>query len=85
MENIIDLDFPSEAFADLLSECIRELLPDDEHHTGKTGPDSIKYRVIEHSLAIWPHRVHLLQATVAAAHSGGEYEKCGAGRHREEK
>ena len=57
-----------------LTECLGKVLANDEYHPAKACPNGIEHGIIEDGFPVWPHRVHLFQTAVTAAHSGCEDE-----------
>jgi len=68
---VIHLDPIGKPRADPVFEGLGEILPDDEDHPAETRADGIEDGVVENGFAIGAHRVHLLEAPVAGAHTGG--------------
>ena len=75
LKDIVDLNFIGKPRADSLLEGLCEILADDEDHAAEARADGIEDRIVEHGFTMRAHRVHLFEATVAAAHSGGEDEE----------
>ena len=56
-------------------ECLGEIPADDEDHPAEPGANGIIDRVVEHGLTVGAHRIHLFEAAITAAHSGGKDDK----------
>ena len=54
-----------------------EVFADDKHELTEAGVDGVVDRVVHDGLSLGAERVELLEATVAAAHTGSEQEKSG--------
>ena len=64
------------ALADAGLEIGIDLVLDDEAHLAETGAVRIKHRVVDDGVTHLVHCGYLLEAAEAAAHSGGEDNKC---------
>lgn len=79
LEGVVDCDFFGEAGADSFFEGFGEVLADDEDDFTEPGANGVEDGVVEDGFAVGAHGVHLFEASVAGAHSGGEDEECGFG------
>jgi hypothetical protein len=75
LEAVRGVDAPRIPRQDLLLEVLLEIAADDEHDLAEAGAERVEDGVVHHGLAVRPHRVELLEATVTAAHAGSEDEK----------
>ena len=47
-----------------------DLVLDDKDHRLKARPTGVVERVVNDKFPVWPHRIHLFQSTITAAHTG---------------
>ena len=62
---------------DGLLELLEEILADDVNDFAETGLHGVVDGIVNDGFAVRTDAVHLLESAVAAAHAGGEDEKCG--------
>ena len=58
-----------------------KVLANHEDYFRESRSDRIEYRVVEDSFPIGPHGIHLLKATITAAHASCENDECGGIYH----
>ena len=71
LEGVAHLHVVRHPLAYRLSEGGFDLVLDDKDHRLKARSAGIVKGVVDDKFSIGAHRVHLLQSTVAAAHTGG--------------
>ena len=75
LKNVFHRDALFKSPANGFLERLLHLLAQNKHRLAKARAQSVVNRVIDEGFAARPHRVHLLQAAVAAAHAGSQNEQ----------
>ena len=73
----INLDASTETLRrEHLLDLLLERVADNEYYLTETGTDSVVNRVVNNCLVVRTNSVHLLQRSIARAHTCGKHQKC---------
>ena len=79
LENVLDRNAFLKARADDLAKLLFDVLADDKDELAEAGAKSVEDRVVDDGFAGGANGIDLLEAAIAAAHSGSKNKKCGRG------
>ena len=72
LEGVTDIELALVFAADRVAERVLHVAADHEDHAVEAGAAGVEDRVIDHPFPAGADGVDLFQATIAAAHTGGE-------------